>query len=393
MQNETGEIDPNDTLFQECTFQPVQFNTDYDFELQCVLIVIKNGITIGLKNCISVRVRGRCEMGLLTAVPNELNFSELEYNTTRTLCFGLFNYSLVDIHYKLLYTYQNEPLKDIEGDIKLHPVSGTICSGSHEQIMISITPHTPGNYELAIQYLVRINSRSDTLLLEQAPTKVCNVICMCVLPVLKVQNMCVFGCGQKYSLNISKPFLWKSMQINKLNTILESILPRERKTHSIKFVPMIINKGVIFIKLFVINSSRLLISWIFKWVYQCDCKPVIKKIGFSLQTEELDCVHQTLCTVHPKSGTLKPNEKAIICMKIYYTLIGKSEISWDLDIGHDRHIILNILIDCLSESEQQCDFLSTTHIKFGQIYFGNKEAIQKVGFIFIHFFKTCTKDE
>lgn len=80
-------------------------------------------------------------------------------------------------------------------------------------------------------------------------------------------------------------------------------------------------------------------------------------------------------------------------MKIYYTLIGKSEISWDLDIGHDRHIILNILIDCLSESEQQCDFLSTTHIKFGQIYFGNKEAIQKVGFIFIHFFKTCTKDE
>lgn len=31
--------------------------------------------------------------------------------------------------------------------------------------------------------------------------------------------MCAFGSNQKYSVNISKPFLWKSMQINKYDII------------------------------------------------------------------------------------------------------------------------------------------------------------------------------
>ncbi|XP_053986638.1 cilia- and flagella-associated protein 65 [Hylaeus volcanicus] len=377
MQYESGNLDPNDTLFQECIFQPTELNVEYDFEIKCVLIVIKNGIGVGAKSCLTVRVRGNSKMGSLQAIPNELNFREVEYNATRTLSFGLFNRSPVNICYKLICTHRNWPLGDIETDVQLRPTSGTIFSGSHEQIVISITPRTPGYYELAVQYLVRVNSRSDILLTEQNPTRVSTAICMCILPILKVENMCAFGCEQKYSLNISKPFLWKSMQVEKLNEILKSILPGERKTLAIKFFPMVVNEGAFHIKLIMMNSSTLSVTWIFKWVQQCSCKPVAKKIGLSFQKEKLDCVHRTLCSVCPESGVLKPNKRTIITITVRYTSIGKSEISWDLDVGHDRHVTLNMLIDCLSESEQQHVFLNTTHVKFGRIYFGNKAAIHK----------------
>lgn len=60
-----GEIDPNDTVIQECSFQPIEANVNYDFELQCVLIVINNETAVGVKGCITLRVRGRSETGSL----------------------------------------------------------------------------------------------------------------------------------------------------------------------------------------------------------------------------------------------------------------------------------------------------------------------------------------
>lgn len=65
MQFPSREIDSNDTLNQKCIFQPGEPHVNYDFQVQCVLIVIKNGITIGSKSCINLRVRGKSETGLL----------------------------------------------------------------------------------------------------------------------------------------------------------------------------------------------------------------------------------------------------------------------------------------------------------------------------------------
>lgn len=65
MQHMNGEIDANDIYYQECTFSPTESNIDYDFEVQCVLIVVKNGVSIGSKCCITIRVRGNSTTGLL----------------------------------------------------------------------------------------------------------------------------------------------------------------------------------------------------------------------------------------------------------------------------------------------------------------------------------------
>ncbi|XP_076230157.1 cilia- and flagella-associated protein 65 isoform X2 [Nomia melanderi] len=305
MQTVSGEIEPNDILFQECSFQPNEPCLDYDFEMQCVLIAMKNESTIGMKSCVNLRVRGRSELGSLVATPEELNFSEMEYGSTKTLTFTLFNYSLVNIYFKLICTHRNWPVGDIERDVQMRPSVGTIFPGFHKEIMISITPHTPGYYEFDVQYLIRVNSRLNTLLFDQSPTKVCTACCMCILPTLKIYNICAYGYVQKIPLNISKPYLWEALEIDKLNRILETILPGERKKLNVTFFPTIINNETVFIKLSVKNHSRFSVSWSIKWIHQCNCKPVMQKIGLSFQKKELDCFHQKLCILYPVSGVLK----------------------------------------------------------------------------------------
>ncbi|KOC69446.1 Coiled-coil domain-containing protein 108 [Habropoda laboriosa] len=381
MQCISGEIDANDTLFQECSFSPTEPNVDYDFEVQCVLIVIKNGVNIGSKCCINLRVRARSENGLLKAIPNELNFGEVEYNDTKTLSIDLINSSLVNIYYKLICTHRNCPLGNIEEDVKMHPVSETVFSTSHKKITISIKPRTAVYYEFVIQYLIRVNFRSDLLVAKQSPIRICNVCCMCILPTIKVQNVCAFGYKQQYSLNVSKPFLWRTLRINSLNKILKKMLPGETSTININLFPMIVNEGAIFIKWLVINPSRLPVPLVLKRIKQCSCQPVTKKVGISLQRIEIDCPHRDLCVVHLRSTTLKPGEETIIGMNVRFTLVGKSTICWNLGIGHDRHIILNMIIDCLTESETQDHFLSASLILFGNIYIGNKEPMYRIHWI------------
>lgn len=76
------------------------------------------------------------------------------------------------------------------------------------------------------------------------------------------------------------------------------------------------------------------------------------------------------------NNVLQPKEKTVIGMKIRYALVGKTTICWELNIGHDRHIMLNVIINCLTESQD--NFLSTTLVNFGKIYFGNKGAMYRV---------------
>lgn len=75
---------------------------------------------------------------------------------------------------------------------------------------------------------------------------------------------------------------------------------------------------------------------------------------------------------------LQPKEETVIGMKIHYTLIGKTAICWELDIGHDRYVMLNVVINCLAESQSQDNFLSTTSVNFGRTYFGNKGIMYRV---------------
>ncbi|KAK9300342.1 hypothetical protein QLX08_006890 [Tetragonisca angustula] len=382
MQCVNGEIDANETLNQECTFFPTVPNIDYDFEAQCIIIVVKSGITVGSKCCAILRVRGSSKIGLLKAIPNNLHFGELEYNDTKTLHFDLINSSSVNIYYKLICVHRNWPFENIEEDVKLHPVSETIFAGSQQRIMVSISPRTAVYYEFVIQYLIRINFRSDILIDKQDPVQICNVHCMCILPTMKVQNICAFAYNQHCSIHISKHFLWERLQVNRLNEVLQNILPGETRTININLFPMLINKGTMLIEWIMTNLSSFPIKLASKRIKTCSCKPMVKTVRYLPQHAETNCVHTDLCVMYIKSEILKSKKETVIGMKIHYSLVGKTTICWELNIGHDRRIMLNVIIDCLTESESQNNFLSSTLVNFGKTYFGNKGAMYRVNWIF-----------
>ncbi|XP_078034066.1 cilia- and flagella-associated protein 65 [Augochlora pura] len=380
MQTVCGEIEPNEILIQECSFEPTEPFVDYDVDVTCLVWVLKNDNIVGVKNCVILRVRGRCEEGSLVANPDELNFKEMEYNSTNTLTFNLYNHSQVNIYYKLICTYLNWPLGDLEQDVQIRPAVGTIFSGYHKTITISIQPRTPGYYQFVVQYLIRLNYRVDTVLSDQVPIRVCTVYCMCILPTLKICNVCAYGIEQKSPLNVSKPFLWKALEIDRLNTILARILPGERKKSNVEFFPVVINHESVCIKLVLRNCSRFSVSWSFK-MQPCGCKRVLKKSLSALEKKEIECFHQKICLLKPPSGILKGYSEAVLNMNVYYTILGKSELSWVLNIGHNRHIILNMLIDCISESEKEYNFLYESCARFGLVYFGNRDAVYKAQWI------------
>lgn len=62
--NVIGEIRSNDTLIHEWEFCPAITGL-HDFDVNCILTVLKDEITIGVSVSVALRVIGTCEVGFL----------------------------------------------------------------------------------------------------------------------------------------------------------------------------------------------------------------------------------------------------------------------------------------------------------------------------------------
>lgn len=65
MENGNGKIYSNDTIIHEWLFCPTILG-NYDFNINCILMILKEGIPVGPSVCITLHVTGRCESGFLT---------------------------------------------------------------------------------------------------------------------------------------------------------------------------------------------------------------------------------------------------------------------------------------------------------------------------------------
>lgn len=59
-----NEICPNDIVTHEWEFYSTVIG-DYEFNIKCILLVMKDGIPIGPSICVPLHVVGKCEVGLL----------------------------------------------------------------------------------------------------------------------------------------------------------------------------------------------------------------------------------------------------------------------------------------------------------------------------------------
>lgn len=62
--NVSGEISSNDTLVHEWEFCPTTTGR-HDFDVNCVLTMLKDKVAVGTSVCIAIRVTGACEVGFL----------------------------------------------------------------------------------------------------------------------------------------------------------------------------------------------------------------------------------------------------------------------------------------------------------------------------------------
>ncbi|KAL6261473.1 hypothetical protein P5V15_006563 [Pogonomyrmex californicus] len=386
IQNKNGIIYSNDIVVHEWLFCPTILG-DYECDISCVLIVLKNNNPIGSNIYVTLHVTGRCESGFLVSAPDELDFGIQAYKDTKELSFHVFNLSPVNIYYKMICSHCDLPIGDIERDIKIYPVMDTVLAGQDKIITVVITPTTPGYYELFVQYFVRMSSCTDILVPNQTPRNICKLQYLCILPTLKVIDLQHFG---PYP-DMSKVFLWKLMKINTLNMLLRNLQPETSETLYINNFPaMILQKSPIIVKLLLINTTAVTISWNIKKVQLCSCQPVTKTQGLKFQRAKYDCLHRKVCSVQPKTKSLQPKEQIWITLELRYILLGKTETMWDLDLGDNRHIFLIITIECLSDSDNKLRLLNGTHFKFQHVYFGEKNPIFQVVPVLVLIFKNTT---
>ncbi|KAI4499931.1 hypothetical protein M0802_004801 [Mischocyttarus mexicanus] len=372
-----GQIYANDILSQEWVFHPKECG-EYNFDIKCILLIVQNDILVGTEVSITLHITGKCEAGLLMATPNELDFDIQLYGKEKIMSFYLYNFSLVNIPFKIICYYRSWPIGSIERDVKIFPLSETVLSGKSEKITVSITPYTPGFYEVVIEYLVRINSWTDDISYMQLPRKLCKVYCKCELPTLKIEDIHFYGVCP----SISKVMLWKIIEVNKLNTVLKNILPYEEKSRYIYFPPMILNENPIRLKLYISNPTSVNVTWDIKRRNLCSCKPICKSRGISFRYMDFNCIHKKVCSIYPRSGFLKPKEIITIEIELRYILLGKTQVKWDLNIGYERRIILYIQINSLSGSEKILHLFYKPIVKLENVYLADKKAQHQICWIY-----------
>ncbi|XP_043667015.1 cilia- and flagella-associated protein 65-like [Vespula pensylvanica] len=370
-----GQIYANDIHSHEWVFHPTECG-EYNFDIKCVLMAIQNDLPAGTEVSITLHVTGKCEAGLLLAIPNELNFDVQLYGNKKTKSFYVYNFSSVNIPFKIICCHLSWPVGCIKRDVKIYPLSETVLPGKSKKITVSITPYTPGFYEIAIKYIVRINSWTDNISYMQLSRKICNIYCMCELPSLKIEDVYFHGVCSL----ISKINLWKIIEVDRLNITLKNILPYEKESQYIFFPPMILHENPICIKLCISNPTSVNTTWNIKRMQLCFCKTISKSRGLSFRYMELDCVHKKVCSIYPQSGFIKPKEKIVINIELRYLLLGKTRVKWDLNIGHERHIFLYMQVEALSGSEKELLLYPQT-VKLDS-YFGDKKAQHQICWIY-----------
>ncbi|XP_058788809.1 cilia- and flagella-associated protein 65-like [Phymastichus coffea] len=338
-----GIVYPNETVFHNWTFMPNQLKF-YEFDVSC-----HTTTNVGNRRCITqIETSASCTEGSLMAMPEELNLGMRIYKENCEIDFRIFNFSPVKIHYQLIC----RPLKSLdmmespEKDLKILPSHGNIAPGKAEGIKVVLNPKCVGLYELTIDYLM-ISNASDDVILPLADSKsLCRLTCMCYLPQLKVKDLLY---RVDANVGISKISLWKSLCIDGLNSALKESQPNVESLIYMK-VPPIGPDETLTVKLLLINLSPTDILWNLKKKKTCFCnestaktRPIVTRNSKSHCT---NCVDDPSIEIYPNQMKLPAGETCILTINIKSCPQHPSGVYWNLHIGNERIITLNINFEC-----------------------------------------------
>ncbi|XP_011499552.1 PREDICTED: coiled-coil domain-containing protein 108-like [Ceratosolen solmsi marchali] len=356
-----GVLNPNETTFHNFIFRPDKLK-NYNFDIRCRL----NTEISNKHSIIKIDISGQSTEGFLIAIPEYLNVGEVGYEESCEMKFKIFNFSSVTIHFLLIcdFTSSIHIFKNSIIDINVLPSCGTISPGKGKEIKVFLIPRQPGFHDLTIKYFTKTNYLIDNSKSLTESKVLCKLTYTCYLPTLQIKDLLYQAETNK---EISKIFLWKSLSIDHFNKALKNLLPLQEITIDMVIPLVTLNEHEKFIvKLLVVNLNPLKASWYFKQKKTCLCKEQTKKKKY-LKNQNSDkncvyCIHDQSFIIYPTNLTLMKNETGILTI-IINNILPSYGILWDLNIGEERHIILNIKLETSI-------ILSGPRLKFNNIFIG-----------------------
>ncbi|CAG2063647.1 unnamed protein product [Timema podura] len=159
---------------------------------------------------ITVKCHGSCESVDLVALPNSINFGESKWGITKRQTFKLFNFGKSVVHYTLRLCRPSCEIENKRGDIVLDPWSGTLPSGAHHEVVVSVSPNLEGPHNYTVMYENRKTERSEETVTRRPQTRLVRIEYVCLFAKLRITDLKI--CGQ--GILFGKLALWKLMRIN-----------------------------------------------------------------------------------------------------------------------------------------------------------------------------------
>ena len=103
--------------------------------------------------------------------------------------FIMYNFSSVTIDFFLTWRSLSnfEILNDLENAVEIHPKSATLQPGRGKQFKVILTPNQVGIYLLAVQYTVKLTTRSESTVATFSKARtICTLKFTCQLSTLQV---------------------------------------------------------------------------------------------------------------------------------------------------------------------------------------------------------------
>ncbi|XP_008198203.3 uncharacterized protein LOC103314308 isoform X1 [Tribolium castaneum] len=360
-----GVLAPNEEVFVTCWYQSdLSQIGESNFSVNCrIRCIYKEKVLIGEPVDIPVTVFVEVVYSELCAFPSIFKCGQIEYGTTISTCFHIFNFGYSNINFKLCHDHA---LKDVA----LYPTFGR-C-GSREKLLVNVqfTLTNLGKRTLHIGYTNRLNEFSENAINEGTKT-IFRIDYDCICATLQITDLLEHNLGGLFSHSD----LWRFLRIDAINSALKETNEGEISRVDLCVPDCEMSQKLYYLVFVVKNVSNAHMRVALKRRKICDCEQRQSEESLTFRIKVYDCPHKDLFTLELANPLMPANSAQRLTLKIRHTLPDLNTLSYILEMGNERTIIFNISVnsippDCYALSVYQLDY----RLHLGFVYIGLREA-------------------
>ncbi|KAK4876024.1 hypothetical protein RN001_012446 [Aquatica leii] len=337
------------------------------FTIKCHLQNLnKSKMLTGDSSDLSVIIHNKCVYSELCATPSFHNFGDIEYDSTSTISFYLFNFGESPLHF-LLSIRESNP---ITNDVRLVPNTGTLGPKQKVEILMSIKGTVVGEQKIEIIYKLRLNISSAVIVQQHEEPIVFSAHLDCKYATVQICDIP----DTNFGFLFSKISLWNMLKLTELNDTLATIKHNETKAVEMFLPEYEIGEATFYARLTLKNLTNFPTKVKFKFKKNCHCPKVEKSVGISFRQYVVDCVHTRTFHMLMEHEDVKPNGINVLQLDVNYIAHGLITTYYTISLAYNRTINLKIHVYVLPEIvTMPSKYFNTYDFKLSSVYIGEQE--------------------